>query len=81
MYEVTNSKGFQGLLMPAETAKHSILIVEDETGPRDALAIILRPFFTLYTADNAHAALRILKKELIDLVTLDLKLPDRKSVV
>ena len=80
MYEVTNSKGFQGLLMPAETAKHSILIVEDETGPRDALAIILRPFFTLYTADNAHAALRILKKERIDLVTLDLKLPDRQGI-
>ncbi len=80
MYEVTNSKGFQGLLMQAETAKHSILIVEDETGPRDALAMILRPFFTLYTADNAHAALRILKKERIDLVTLDLKLPDRQGM-
>jgi putative two-component system response regulator len=66
--------------MQAEAPKHSILIVEDEPGPRDALAIILRPFFTLYTADNAHAAMRILKKERIDLVTLDLKLPDRQGM-
>jgi len=66
--------------MQTETQKHSILIVEDEPGPRDALAIILRPFFTLYTADNAHAAMRILKKERIDLVTLDLKLPDRQGM-
>lgn len=66
--------------MQAEAPKHSILIVEDEAGPRDALAIILRPFFTLYTADNAHAAMRILKKERIDLVTLDLKLPDRQGM-
>ena len=66
--------------MQAEAPKHSILIVEDEPGPRDALAIILRPFFTLFTADNAHAAMRILKKERIDLVTLDLKLPDRQGM-
>lgn len=66
--------------MTAEFPKYSILIVEDEAGPRDALKIILRPFFTLYTADNAHAARRILKEERIDLVTLDLKLPDQQGM-
>ncbi len=67
-------------MMTAEFPKYSILIVEDEAGPRDALKIILRPFFTLYTADNAHAARRILKEERIDLVTLDLKLPDQQGM-
>ena len=67
-------------MMTAEFPKYSILIVEDEAGPRDALKIILRPFFTLYTADNAHAAKRILKEERIDLVTLDLKLPDQQGM-
>ena len=66
--------------MATEFPKYSILIVEDEAGPRDALKIILRPFFTLYTADNAHAAKRILKEERIDLVTLDLKLPDQQGM-
>src|SRR3989442_15685708 len=66
--------------MQTEAQKHSILIVEDEPGPRDALAIILRPFFTLYTADNAHAAMRILKTERIHLLTLDLKLSDRQGM-
>lgn len=63
-----------------DTHKFSILIIEDEAGPRDALKMILRPFFNLYTADNAHTAMRLLRELRIDLVTLDLKLPDRQGV-
>jgi len=63
-----------------DTHKFSILIIEDEAGPRDALKMILRPFYDLYTADNAHTAMRLLRELKIDLVTLDLKLPDRQGV-
>ena len=67
-------------MMTTETHKSTILIVEDEAGPRDALKMILRPFFNLLTADNAHTAMRLLRDERIDLVTLDLKLPDRQGM-
>lgn len=66
--------------MATESHKFTILIVEDEAGPRDALKMILRPFFNLLTADNAHTAMRLLRDERIDLVTLDLKLPDRQGM-
>lgn len=66
--------------MGPESSKPTILIVEDEAGPRDALKIILRPFYNLHAADNAHAALRILNEHHVDLVTLDLKLPDRQGI-
>ncbi|MDR4479142.1 MAG: response regulator [Nitrospira sp.] len=60
--------------------KPSVLVVDDETGPRDALKVILRPFFTIHSADNAKSALRILKDQHIDLITLDQKLPDRQGI-
>lgn len=61
-------------------AKPSVLVVDDETGPRDALKVILRPFFTIHSADNAKSALRVLKDQHIDLITLDQKLPDRQGI-
>ena len=60
--------------------KPSVLVVDDETGPRDALKVILRPFFTIHSADNAKTALQVLKNRHIDLITLDQKLPDRQGI-
>jgi putative two-component system response regulator len=61
-------------------AKPSVLIIDDEAGPRDALKVILRPFFNIRTADSAKAALELLSTESIDLITLDQKLPDRHGL-
>ncbi len=63
-----------------EDHKATILIVEDELGPRNALKVILRPFYSLHAVDNGHAAIRTLKENTIDLVTLDMKLPDRNGM-
>ncbi|HEX2055287.1 MAG TPA: HD domain-containing phosphohydrolase [Nitrospiraceae bacterium] len=60
--------------------KPSILVVDDETGPRDALKVILRPFFTIHAAGSAQAALQVLEQQHIDLITLDQKLPDRQGI-
>lgn len=60
--------------------KPTVLVVDDEAGPRDALKVILRPFFNIRLAENAETALRILKEEPIDLITLDQRLPDRHGI-
>lgn len=57
----------------------NILIVEDEEGPRESLKVILSPYFNLFTVDRAEIAQQILKTHPIDLVTLDLKLPDQSG--
>lgn len=62
------------------SAKPSVLVVDDETGPRDALKVILRPFFTIHAAESAQAALQVLKQQHVDLITLDQKLPDRQGI-
>ena len=67
-------------LMTEDSQKPTILIVEDELGPRNALKVILRPFYNLQAVDNGHAAIRALKESTIDLVTLDMRLPDRQGM-
>lgn len=60
--------------------KPTVLVVDDEAGPRDALKVILRPFFNILAAENAQTALRVLQEQPIDLITLDQKLPDRQGI-
>ncbi|MCX5905965.1 MAG: response regulator [Deltaproteobacteria bacterium] len=53
----------------------SILIVDDEIGPRESLRMILKPLYDVHLASNGGEALAIIKKEMIDLVTVDLQMP------
>jgi putative two-component system response regulator len=58
----------------------TVLVIDDEAGPRDALKVILRTFCNVRSAENAETALKILNQEPIDLITLDQKLPDRHGL-
>lgn len=53
----------------------SILVVDDEIGPRESLRMILKPLYRIQTAANGQEALKYINSEKIDLVTLDLKMP------
>ena len=64
--------------MPAQ--KPTVLVIDDEAGPRDALKVILRPFFNIQSAESAQAAINVLNHQQIDLITLDQKLPDRQGM-
>ena len=58
----------------------TVLVIDDEAGPRDALKVILRTFCTVRSAENAKTALEVLGQAPIDLITLDQKLPDRHGL-
>ena len=60
--------------------KPTLLVIDDEAGPRDALRVILRPFFNIQTAESASAAVDVLNSQQIDIITLDQKLPDRQGI-
>jgi putative two-component system response regulator len=53
----------------------SILIVDDEVGPRESLKMILKPIYQTHTAADGFEALRFINSQNVDLVTLDLKMP------
>jgi signal transduction histidine kinase len=52
-----------------------VLVVEDEDGPLEALRATLGPFYRVLTARNGEEGLRTLRREKVDVVTLDLKMP------
>jgi putative nucleotidyltransferase with HDIG domain len=58
----------------------TLLVIDDEAGPRDALRVILRPFFNIQSAESASAAIDVLNSQPVDLITLDQKLPDRQGI-
>lgn len=58
----------------------TVLVIDDEAGPRDALQFILRTFCNVRSAENAKMALEVIGQEPIDLITLDQKLPDRHGL-
>ena len=64
------------LIPDTSDPKPTVLIVDDDAAPRAALTQILRQDFHILTAENARAALAVLDQHGVDLVTLDLNLPD-----
>jgi len=56
--------------------KPTVLIVDDEPAPRAALTQILKQDFNILTAEDGSHALAVVNDHGVDLMTLDLKLPD-----
>jgi putative two-component system response regulator len=57
----------------------TVLIVDDERGPRESLRMILAGNHRVLTAESGACALDILRTESIDLVTVDLNMPGMKG--
>jgi len=53
-----------------------ILVVDDETGPRESLRMLLKPLYEIRMADSARAALEVLGDFHPDLVICDIKMPE-----
>jgi len=53
----------------------SILIVDDEVGPRESLRMILKSMYEVHTAENGQEAINFISQKKVDLVTLDLRMP------
>ncbi len=56
-------------------SRTTILIVDDESGPRESLKMILSPAHKVLMADSGRSALDILRTTEVDLVTIDLQMP------
>jgi signal transduction histidine kinase len=62
--------------MTADTSdKHKILVVDDETGPRESLRVILSPKYEIITAENGKIALELLEQHTPDMVISDIRMP------
>jgi len=59
----------------------TILIVDDERGVRQSFNMVLKEQYRLFFAENGAAALDIFKQKHVDLVLLDILLPDLDGLV
>ena len=56
-------------------AFQTVLVVDDESGPRESLRMLLTPNHEVLTSSNGANSLEILRTEKVDVVTLDLNMP------
>ncbi len=56
-------------------APETILIVDDERGPRESLRMILSPNCRVVQAGSGAEALECIRRERVDLITIDLNMP------
>jgi signal transduction histidine kinase len=57
------------------TTPASVLIVDDERGPRESIRMVLEPRFRVMTAESGEQAVDVLRHQRVDVVTLDLTRP------
>ena len=61
--------------MEPKARKVRILVVDDEQGPREAMRMILKDDYDVYTASEGEDALKKIIEKEIDLVAMDIKMP------
>jgi putative nucleotidyltransferase with HDIG domain len=61
-------------------AKGSVLVVDDEFGPRESLRMILKPIYDVHAVDNGQDAIDFICRQKVDLVTLDLRMPGLSGI-
>lgn len=62
------------------TGRGTILVVDDEVGPRESLRMILKPLYEVYTVSDGQEALCFIQNKDIDIVTLDLNMPGLSGI-
>jgi DNA-binding NtrC family response regulator len=65
---------------PKIPSKETILVVDDEAGPRESLRMILKPLYEVQTASGGQEALALIRNKDIPVVTLDLRMPGLSGI-
>ncbi len=62
------------------TAKSTVLVIDDEYGPRESVAFILSTDFSVETAGSAAEALAKLREKAFDAILLDIRMPGMDGI-
>ncbi|MBI3798475.1 MAG: response regulator [Deltaproteobacteria bacterium] len=57
------------------TEQSTVLVVDDEIGPRESLRAILKPDYQVLVATEGEQAVHVVEQQPVDVVLLDLRMP------
>jgi len=63
-----------------ETKFGTILVIDDELGPRESLRMLFKDDYNVITAESGDKGIAELKKHSPDVIILDLKMPDKGGI-
>ena len=58
----------------------TVLVVDDEVGPRESLRAVLKPDYQVLVATEGEQAIRVVEQEPVDVVLLDLRMPGLSGI-
>ena len=58
----------------------TVLVVDDENGPRQALRMLLKEFYDVHLAPSVAEALKIVEQKDVDIIITDLRMPQQTGV-
>ena len=58
----------------------TVLVVDDEIGPRESLRAILKPDYQVLVASEGEQAVRFVEQQPVDVVLLDLRMPGLSGI-
>ena len=66
--------------MTATSDLPEILVIDDEMGPRESLRMLLKPDYTVHTADCVEAGIKLLKEKQPDTIVMDIRMPGMTGI-
>src|ERR1700724_4054667 len=66
--------------MSAAVELPKILVIDDESGPRENPRVLLKPDYNVQTADCVEAGLKLLKEKQPDTIVMDIRMPGMTGI-
>lgn len=68
------------MAMTEQSKFPSVLVIDDERGPRESLRILLKPEYRVLCADSVDAGLALLQEHHPDTVVMDIRMPGKSGI-
>ena len=66
--------------MTTVSERPQILVIDDEMGPRESLRMLLKPNYTVHTADCVETGIRLLREKHPDAIVMDIRMPGATGI-
>lgn len=82
MKEFINPKdiSWQSDIEKKSEEKDTILVIDDELGPRESLRILFKDKYNVITVEDGDKGIEIVKSKRVDLIILDLRMPGKSGI-